>query len=134
MKNFLSPAPVWQKEGLFLIRVTVAFFLIYHGIEFFDSKAMKGYTEWDTFKSSTWLPYLGKAAELLSGVLLLFGLLTRLSCLISIATFAYITFFIGKGKFWYDDQHPFLFVLLSLVFIFTGPGALALDSLLFKKK
>jgi putative oxidoreductase len=41
---------------------------------------------------------------------------------------------VGSGKFWYDDQHPFMFILLALMFIFTGPGAGALDSVVFKKK
>jgi putative oxidoreductase len=134
MKRFLSPLPLWQNEGLFLVRVVFSFFLIYHGYEVFDEKLMKGYTEWDAFKSSPWLPYLGKAIELLAGILLLFGFLTRLSCLVTIATFGFITFFVGNGKFWYEDQHPFMFVLLALVFIFTGPGALALDNSIFKRK
>lgn len=134
MKKILSSGPIWQSAGLFLIRLVFAFFLIWHGIEIFDEKLMKGYTEWDTFKSSDWLPYLGKVAELVSGVLLLFGFLTRLSCLICIGTFSYITFFVGSGKFWYEDQHPFMFILLALVFIFTGPGAFSLDAVFFKRK
>lgn len=134
MKRFLSSAPFWQNEGLFLIRLVFAFLLIYHGYEVFDAELMKGYTEWDVFKSATWLPYFGKAAELMAGIFLLFGFLTRLCCLVCIATFIYITFFVGKGKFWYDDQHPFMFILVALVFIFTGPGAFALDNLFFKRK
>lgn len=131
MKNFFSSNPLWQNEGLFFIRIVVAFFLIYHGIEVFEPEKMKGYIEWDAFKLSAWLPYLGKAAELFSGILLLFGFLTRLSCFINIGTFCYITFFVGQGKFWMEDQHPFLFVLLALVFFFTGPGNFSLDNLIF---
>jgi putative oxidoreductase len=134
MKRFLLSAPLWQNWGLFVVRLIFAFFLIYHGYEVFDNKLMKGYTEWDVFKTNTWLPYFGKATELLAGFLLLLGFLTRISCLIVIATFTYITFFVGSGKFWYDDQHPFMFILLALMFIFTGPGAGALDSVVFKKK
>jgi len=134
MKRFLSSAPHWQNEGLFLLRLVFAFFLIYHGYEIFDAALMKGYTEWDVFKSAAWLPYLGKVTELVAGIFLFFGFLTRVNCLVCIATFGYITFFVGKGKFWYEDQHPFMFIMLALVFIFTGPGALALDSVVFKKK
>jgi putative oxidoreductase len=41
---------------------------------------------------------------------------------------------VGHGKVWYDDQNPFLFVLLGLIFIFTGPGNWSIDGLLFGKK
>jgi uncharacterized membrane protein YphA (DoxX/SURF4 family) len=45
----------------------------------------------------------------------------------------YLVFFLGKGNIWYDDQHPFLFVLLALVFFFTGGGRISVENLLFKK-
>jgi len=46
----------------------------------------------------------------------------------------YISLFVGTGKIWYQDQHPFLFVLLALVFFFTGPGKYSIDHILFTKK
>jgi len=64
----------------------------------------------------------GKAAELISGILFVLGLFTRIACLLIIGVMCYITFFLGKGIIWYDDQHPFLFILLALVFFFTGAG------------
>ena len=134
MKRFLSSAPLWQNEGLFLIRIIFASFLIYHGLEIFKPDLMKGYTEWDVFKSNSWLPYLGKGAELLAGIFLSFGFLTRFCCLVCIGTFAYISFFVGEGRVWYEEQHPFMFILLALVFIFTGPGRFSFDSIIFKKK
>ena len=132
MKRFFSPGTLWQSNGLFLIRIIFSVFLLIHGMEVFDSEKMKGYTSWDTFKASTVMPYVGKVAEFIAGILLLFGFFTRLACLIIIGTFSYITFFVGKGKFWMDDQHPFLFVLLALVFFFTGAGKFSLDYRLFK--
>ena len=101
-------------------------------MEIFDAVKMKGYTGWDTFKTSTMMPYIGKAAELIAGILLLLGLLTRFACLMIVGTFLYITFFVGSGKFWMDDQHPFLFVMLALVFFFAGAGKFSLDNRLFK--
>jgi putative oxidoreductase len=133
MNKLLSPSPVWQNAGLFLIRIVISFFLIYHGKEVFDAVKMKEYEGWDNFKASSFMPYLGKGAEFVAGVLLLLGLFTRVACLITIGTFAYITFFVGHGKFLMDDQHPFLFVLFGLIFFFTGPGALSLDGMFFKK-
>lgn len=116
------------------LRIVIAVFLIIHGKEVFDAEKMQEYTKWDTFKTSSIMPYIGKAAEFIAGVLLLLGLFTRLACILTIGTFAYITFFIGNGKFWMDDQHPFMFVLFGLLFFFTGPGAMGLDRIVFKKK
>jgi putative oxidoreductase len=98
---------------------------------------MNEYLKWDVFKDSSFgkmLVYAGKASELVSGVLLLLGLFTRIACVILICTMAYIAFFLGNGKIWYEDQYPFLFLLLGFIFIFTGPGSLSVDRLLFKNK
>lgn len=125
-----------QSCGIAMVRITVGIFLIYHGHEIFDPAKMKEFANWDQFKhasSPLFLPYLGKGAELLGGILLTAGLCTRLGCLIIIGTMLYISFFIGGGKIWFEDQYPFLFALLALVFIFTGPGSLALDKILFDK-
>ena len=75
-----------------------------------------------------------EASELISGILFVLGLFTRIACLLIIGVMCYITFFLGKGIIWYDDQHPFLFILLALVFFFTGAGRISLDNLLFKTK
>lgn len=76
--------------------------------------------------------YMGKAAELVSGIMFILGFLTRVASLILICTMLYITFFVGNGKIWYEDQYPFLFALLGLVFFFTGAGKWSMDHVLFK--
>ena len=137
MNKFFSPAPVFQTAGLTLIRITVGLFLIYHGSEVFDNTKMNEYIAWDIFKNSSspsLIVYMGKAAELVAGFLLVIGLITRIACLIIIGTFIYIAFFVGHGKIWYDDQYPFLFILLGMVFFFTGPGKWSLNQKLFKEK
>jgi len=95
---------MWQDGGLGLVRIITGAFMIYHGWEVFDTAKMKEYSEWDIFKSSgaaSFLVYLGKGSELLGGLL--------------------------PGKIWYEDQHPFLFVMLAMVFFFIGPGKWSLD-------
>ncbi|MBS1597212.1 MAG: DoxX family protein [Bacteroidetes bacterium] len=134
MKNFLSPNPIWQQSGIGLLRIIVGGFMIYHGWEVFDAATMKGYAGWDNFKNSSMgllLVYLGKTAELLAGVMLLLGCFTRVACVVLIVTMLYISLFLGHGKIWYEDQYPFLFVLLGFVFIFSGPGKWSVDRLLF---
>ena len=136
MNRFLSPSPVLLNQGIALVRMIVGFFMIYHGWEVFDSKTMEGYLGWDLFKNMSagkFLVYLGKGTELVGGVFLFIGLFTRLACLVLIITMLYITFVVSHGKIWYEDQHPFLFVLLGFVFLFTGPGSMSLDRILFQK-
>ena len=133
-KRLLSYSPISQEAGISVIRIIVGLFMTYHGWEVFDSETMKGYLTQDAFKNySSPLPmiYMGKTAELISGLLLTFGFLTRVGCIILMMTMLYISFFVGHGRIWYEDQHPFLFVLLALVFFFTGSGKWSVDYLIF---
>lgn len=137
MKKLFSPAPLWPDSGLAFIRIIVGAFMIYHGWEVFDEEKMKPYFDWDAFKgfsSPVAIVYFGKITELIAGIFLTIGLFTRLSSLVLIFTMLYISLFVGHGKVWYEDQHPFLFVLLGLVFFFTGPGKLSVDELIFKTR
>jgi len=135
MNKFFSPGPLWQTFGLTLIRCILGAFLIYHGWEVFSQSKMDEYLKWDMFKngSGKFLAYAGKASELIAGLLFLFGFLTRLASLLTLGIMFYITFILGKGLIWYEDQYPFLFMLLALVFFFTGAGRISVDNLLFKK-
>jgi putative oxidoreductase len=135
MNKFLSPEPLWQTFGLTLVRLIFGAFLIYHGREVFSEEKINGYLQWDIFKNTNgrMMVITGKMTELVAGILFVLGLFTRLASLFTIGTFVYISFFVGKGIVWYDDQHPFMFVLMALVFFFTGPGNLSLDYRFFKK-
>ena len=123
--------------GLLLVRVITGGFLVYHGWEIFSPAKMNEYLQWDMFKNNSagkLLVYMGKGAELLGGGLLAIGLFTRVAASMIIATMCYISFFVGHGKVWYDDQHPFLFVLLGIVFLFAGGGNCSADHLIFNKR
>jgi putative oxidoreductase len=136
MNKFFSPLPLWQNNGIAIIRMLIGVSLIYHGCEIFDTAAMNEYLKWDMFKNSSFskfMVYGGKASELLSGVLLLIGFFTRLACTILICTMVYIAFVVGNGKIWYEDQYPFLFAIIGFIFIFTGPGSFSVDNVVFKK-
>ncbi|MDN3657735.1 DoxX family protein [Ferruginibacter paludis] len=137
MKSLFSPIPSNTKSIIAVLRIIIGAMMIYHGAEVFNPVQMKEYAQWDMFKNSgspALMPYIGKSAEFLCGLLLLLGLFTRISALMLIISMAYITFKIGHGKFWYEDQHPFMFVLFGLLFFFTGPGKWSLDHVLFKPK
>jgi len=136
MNLFLSPAPIQLHKSVATARIAVGLLITYHGLEVFDAELMKGYESWETFKDfpAKFTVYFGKVSELAAGVLLALGLFTRLAAILTTNTFSFITFFVGHGIFWYDDQHPFLFVLFGLLFFFTGPCAWSLDGLLFRKQ
>ena len=109
--------------------------MIYHGIEVFNSGLMKSYMEWESFRgaNAAMLVYAGKSSELLAGISIFFGLATRFGALLTMGTLSYVTFVVGQGRFWYEDQHPFMFVLFGLLLLFTGPGSWSLDGILFKR-
>lgn len=137
MKKFFSTQPIWYDGGLFVVRLILGIFMVYHGWEIFDRKLMDGYVTGDMLKNGpdpAFMAYLGKGAELVGGILLVFGWLTRLGALIVIFTMGYISFFVGNGIIWYNDQHPFMFVVLGLLFLFTGPGRYSIDAVLESKK
>lgn len=135
--NLFSVKPLGLNAGLFLIRVLTGSFLLYHGWEIFNGKAMQEYAQWDAFKNMSYptgMVYAGKFFELAGGALLVLGLVTRLASLMAAGTLGYITFVMGNGKIWSDDQYPFLFVMLLLVFICTGPGTISVDAFINKQK
>lgn len=137
LKRLLSADALWLDGGLALGRMVVGLFMIYHGWEIFDVAKMAEYTKWLTdlrFPGPATMAYLGKAAELASGILLFLGLFTRPAAIALALTMIFICFGMGKGRIFMEDQHPFLFVLLAFVFFFTGPGRWSADRLLFGHK
>ena len=118
------------------IRMITGLLVIYHGLEVFSAEKMNNYFSWDSVKRlplSTLMVYAGKYGELISGILLTSGLFTRWAALLLAVIMFFITFFIGQGRFWYEDQHPFLFALIGLLFASYGPGAWALDKKISKE-
>ncbi len=130
-----TPKPVYLTHGIALVRIIFGGLLIFHGLEVFNPVLMKEYATWEVFEGtpSGFLAYTGKSVELLAGLLFMIGLFTRIAAVLTIGTFTYITFIIGEGRFWYQDQHPFMFVLFGILFLFTGPGVLNLDTFLIRK-
>lgn len=135
--RFFSSDGLGQNWGLLFLRVLTGALIAYHGWEIFSTEKMAPYSEWNSIKSlpgSKFMPYLGKGVELVGGIFLMLGLLTRLATVSVAIVFLFICFVIGKGEYYYGDGYPFLFALLSLVFFFTGAGKTSLDYILFDKK
>lgn len=133
----LSPAPLFYKQGLVFIRIVVGLLMAYHGFEVFDRQTMEPYFEWDVIKAlpaPEFMVYLGKSLELVTGICFVLGLFTRIAALMMMGDMLFICFYVGSGRFYYQDQHPFLFAMIALVFVFTGPVAWSLDEKIFGKR
>jgi putative oxidoreductase len=136
MKKLFSSTPIMPAQGLAIVRIIFGALMVYHGKEVFDPELMKEYANWDSISGSSGLlmVYLGKGSEFVGGLFLLLGIFTRVASLMTMGTMLYITFIVGGGKFWYEDQHPFMFALFGLLFLFTGPGAFNLNQVVFKDR
>jgi putative oxidoreductase len=138
MSNFWRSLPLSSFGTAYaFLRIVTGALMAYHGWEIFDGQKMADYAKWLSdlqFPAPAAMAYLGKASELVSGLGLLFGLLTRLNALLMAVPMLGICFGMGHGKFWYEDQHPFLFVLLGALFFFGGGGKWSLDARFFDKK
>jgi len=121
---------------LTLIRLYVGVALLIHGIEVFNEAKMTEYAGWmPKFMkfSPSFIAYTGKTAEFVAGILFLLGLFTRPASVIVIATFAFISFKLGQGRIFMEEQHPFMFCLLGLLYLFAGGGKWSLDRSFFRK-
>ena len=116
-----------------IVRIVLGVFMIIHGIEVFSPEKMQRY--FDFFKSGgEFMAYGGKTLELVAGILLTLGLFTRVGALITAGAMTFITFGIGHGRFYMEDQHPFMFVLVAFILFFDGGKKWSLDNVLFRKK
>lgn len=138
MKTLLSAHPLPQFDTVYaLLRIITGFFMLLHGWEVFDATQMAEYGKWLNdlhFPAPQLMAWLGKSAELIAGAGLMLGLATRLMTIPIICTMLVIAFGMGHGKIWYGDQHPFMFVLLGVLFLFGGGGKWSLDGVLFERR
>lgn len=130
LKSIISAQPLWMNEGLAIIRILIGLLMAFHGKEIFEPEIMMGYAQWEQIKAlpfSDYIAYLGKGTEFVTGCCFVFGLYTRIAALLMAGNMLFICFVIANGKFYYEDQHPFLFAVIALVYFFTGPVKWAID-------
>ena len=135
--RLFSPLPLWQDTGLAILRIITGMLMTYHGLEIFAREKMLPYMEWDVIKAlpaPEMMLYMGKGLELFAGICFVLGLITRIASLIMAIDMLFICFKIGEGRFYYEDQHPFLFAMIALIFFFTGPVKWSLDKIWFGKR
>lgn len=136
LKKLLSPNPI-LKNWMVIIRVIIGIIIAKYGLEVFSHDKMKGNADWLTdihFPAPVFMAYVGKATEMVGGIFLAAGLVTRLASTALVVTMTIIIFFMGKGNIWRDEQLPFLLLLFFVNFIFCGAGKWSLDYLLFNRE
>jgi uncharacterized membrane protein YphA (DoxX/SURF4 family) len=133
MVNVNQSPGVWY-DGIALVRIMVGVMLIFHGWQLFETKDMNVFSAL-LFDMAMPFPeamaYTGKLIELTGGFFLILGLFTRVVTALLFITFLTITFGLGEGSIFADNQLPFLYALISLTFFFTGAGRLSIDFVLF---
>lgn len=127
----------WQQTGVATIRIITGLLMAYHGWEVFDGAKMADYAKWEviqTLPAPQLMVYAGKSLELITGLCFVLGIFTRIAALFMALNMLFICFKVGNGKFYYEDQHPFLFAILAMVFFFTGPVKWSLNQWQTKKE
>lgn len=135
LKRLLSPQPLAFGNGMAIVRIVVGLLMAYHGLEVFDKTLIQEYLKWEVIQAlpfPTFMVYLGKGLEFITGVCFILGIFTRIAAILMAANLLFICFVVGQGRFYYEDQHPFLFALLAIVFFFTGPVRWSLDQRFFR--
>ena len=136
LKKLLSSDPILKNWKL-ITRVITGIIIAKYGLEIFSHDKMKGNADWLTdirFPAPVFMAYVGKATELLGGILLVFGLVTRFASIALVITMTVVIFIMGKGNIWGDEQLPFLLLLFFVSFILGGAGKWSLDYLLFDRE
>ena len=116
--------------GLDIIRVFSGGIILWFGMEIFDEEQMMGYTEWLTkvdMPAAQTMAYIGKISELVFGIFLLLGFLTRVSAIPLIATMFVVNFIMLDGDLW---SQSFYLLMIFAVFLFVGGGIISIDHLI----
>lgn len=134
-KILFTSSGLWE-AGPVILRVVAGLIIFKYGIEIFSVDKMRGYTDWLTdlnFPAPEAMAYTGKLCELIGGLLMTLGLLTRIAAISLIITMSVIGFILGEPEFLAADG-SILLLLIFFHFLLTGPGKFSFDHLLFSKR
>ena len=136
LKKFVYTSGGLWEAGAVILRVVAGLIIFKYGLEIFSADKMKGYTDWLTdlnFPAPAVMAYTGKVCELIGGLLMTLGLLTRVAAIPLILTMSVIGFIMGEPEFLAADG-SILLLLIFFHFLLTGPGKFSIDHLLFSKR
>ncbi|MEX1240840.1 MAG: DoxX family protein [Cyclobacteriaceae bacterium] len=134
MVNANSQSPgVWY-DGVALVRIMVGIMLIFRGWGLFENQELSDVSDLLFNMSIPFqeaMSFTTKLVELTGGFFLILGLFTRLMTALLFISFMFLSFVMGEGKVFAENQLSFLFGLMSLSFFFTGAGRFSIDYILF---
>jgi putative oxidoreductase len=120
--------------GLLILRMGVGAAMIHAGLlKAFDFGTTTGFMEAGGWQPSTFAALMVTAAELLGGIGLLLGVLTPLAaCAVTAAMIDAWAVNVSAAAVWSDPFNaPFLIALGAVTLLFTGAGAVSVDTRLF---
>ena len=125
---------------LTILRVWLGIAFIMHGIPgIFNADFMAGHIgmmEVYNIPAPTIMAYLSKGGELLAGILLLFGIFTRLGALIVIINMTVATFLAMRGDIFEDfqAQMSFTYLIIGVAILIGGVTTYSVDRLINIRK
>ena len=137
MLKKLSSVNPFGLNALAIIRFIVGILIMLHGRMVFDSEIMKNMGE--SLGNDLGLPfpflmaYLAKGTEFFGGLLFALGLFTRFISIPLIINMSVAIFKSTNGHITGKGEHPFLFLLIFIIFFFIGSGKWSIDNLIKKK-
>jgi putative oxidoreductase len=145
MKQLFSSKPINKDFGLLLIRLIIGLLMAFYGYEkLINFETMASSDFW--LKNVSFLGFSSKVAlgltvfaELICSILLILGFFTRISlfflafCMAWIFLVVFPMSIIDKGDNGYQFNDAFVYFMIYLGLLFTGPGKYSLDAKLFSK-
>ncbi len=134
MSRWLDTLQPW---GVLLLRLALGAAMIHHGwikvvpANLQHSQALSALDHWSRYVTTLglpyWLGYVSAFTELLGGLLVVLGLLTRFAAFMITVNMlvALVTVNIPKG--YNASEYTLALIAIAVMLIFTGGGALALD-------
>ena len=137
-----APRPSADTIGWTMVRVATGAMLMPHGAQklfgWFGGHGLAGTGQF--FEQSLGLApgllfaALAGSTEFFGGLLLVLGLLTRLSAAVVVALMAYAAFVVhlGNGFFWTSGgfEYPLLWGILALTYVVRGGGRFSVDAVI----
>lgn len=134
MKRFLGPEPLQKNLAALLLRALSGGLMIMHGLP-----KMQNYDQYVTDFNPIGLGNdvslsLAIFGELICGIFILLGFLTRLSVIPMLITMVVAFFVVHAADEFMVKELSFVYMILAVVLFLLGSGKYSVDAILFRKK
>jgi len=118
-----------QSWGALALRLALALSIIYHGYQkVVPHGALHHFTHYvATLGVPGWLGYVSAFAELVGGILILFGLFTRVAAIFVTVNMLVALFAVAIHHGYDSYSYVAALAAIAIMLIFSGGGALSLD-------